>query len=508
MSRLAWMLASWGLLSGVAVAEEPVRVASKTFTESVVLGEMVRHLVSSAGTDCAHQAQLGGTQILWKALVNGDIDIYPEYTGTLRFEVLAGEEIAADADLPAALARHGIRSTGPLGFNNTYALGMRKDVAADLGVRTMSDLTRHPGMRFGFSNEFIARADGWPALQRAYALPQQQVRGLDHDIAYRALQTGDVDLIDLYTTDAEIDYYDLAVLEDDRAHFPRYDALILYRADLAERHPRAAAALERLAGRIPAEAMVAMNARAKLDKVPAAQVAGDFLAETFAIDVEVVADTWYRRLLKHTREHLWLVVCSMLPAILVAIPLGLLAGKRRHLSQLILGAVGVIQTIPALALLVLLMGPLGWLRLPAIGEPPAIVALFLYSLLPIVRSTFAGLQEIPPHLRESAEALGLTPAAQLVRVELPLATRMILSGVKTAVVINIGFATLGALIGAGGYGQPILTGIRLDDYGIILEGALPAAGLALLAQAVFEISERFLVPAGLRRAAAARDTGK
>ena len=128
-----------------------------------------------------------------------------------------------------------------------------------------------------------------------------------------------------------------------------------------------------------------------------------------------------------------------------------------------------------------------------IGATPAIVALFLYSLLPIVRNTHAGLAGIPAPLRESAAALGLPLSRPLRLVELPLAAGSILAGIKTAAVINIGTATLGALIGAGGYGEPILTGIRLDNFSLILEGAVPAALLALLVQAGFELVERRLL---------------
>ncbi len=133
-----------------------------------------------------------------------------------------------------------------------------------------------------------------------------------------------------------------------------------------------------------------------------------------------------------------------------------------------------------------------------IGGPPAVLALFLYSLLPIVRNTYTGLREIPPAIRESAAALGLPPFARLQIVELPMASRSILGGIKTSAVINVGTATLGALIGAGGYGQPILTGLRLDNVGLILEGAVPAAVLAIVVQGVFEIAEQLLVPKGLR----------
>jgi osmoprotectant transport system permease protein len=187
-----------------------------------------------------------------------------------------------------------------------------------------------------------------------------------------------------------------------------------------------------------------------------------------------------------------LVAAALLAAIAVAIPLGVLAARWRGVGRAVLGVVGVVQTIPSLALLVFMIPVLG------IGAAPAIAALFLYGLLPIVRNTHAGLTGIAPELRESALALGLPSWARLRLVELPLAAPAILAGVKTSAVITVGTATLGALIGAGGYGQPILTGIRLASVPLILEGAIPAAALALLAQGAFDLAERAVVPRGLR----------
>ncbi|MCH8196588.1 MAG: ABC transporter permease subunit, partial [Proteobacteria bacterium] len=300
---------------------------------------------------------------------------------------------------------------------------------------------------------------------------------------------------DLYATDAEIAYYGLKVLTDDLRHFPAYDAVYLYRADLAARAPGAAAALLRLEGRIGQAAMTAMNAEVKLKGVAETKVAARFLAKTLGLSVTAPVEGFFARLWRRTVEHLSLVAISLSAAILLSIPLGVIAASRRKLGQVILAVVGIIQTIPSLALLVFMIPLLG------IGGPPAIVALFLYSLLPIVRSTYTGLHDIPLPIRISAQALGLTPAARLRLVELPMASRAILSGIKTSAVINIGTATLGALIGAGGYGQPILTGIRLDDVNLILEGAVPAAVLALIVQGMFELAERLLVPRGLRLSA-------
>jgi osmoprotectant transport system permease protein len=450
--------------------------------------------VRAAGAEAVHRRELGGTRIVWNALLRGDVDAYCEYTGTLREEILAGERVGPGrAALAAALLERGIVLGPALGFENTYAIGMRRPVADSLGIRTISDLRSHPDLALAFTNEFLDRGDGWPSLRDAYALPHTRIRGVDQDLAYRGLEAGSVHAIDLYSTDAEIRYYDLQVLQDDRRHFPEYAAVLLWREDLAVRSPDVVVALEGLAGRVTAEAMIAMNARAKLDRVSESEVAADFLREATGVRARATTETAGRRFARNLAEHLRLVAISLAAAIVVSLPLGVLAARHDRWGHVILAVTGVLQTIPSLALLVLMIPLLG------IGARPAIVALFLYSLLPIVRNTSSGLRTIPSGIIESARALALPPSVRLLRVELPIAAPAILAGIKTAAVINVGTATLGALIGAGGFGQPILTGIRLDDPALILEGAVPAAGLALAVQAGFEAAERWLVPAGLRR---------
>ncbi|WP_407353453.1 glycine betaine ABC transporter substrate-binding protein [Luteimonas sp. R10] len=463
-------------------------MGSKNFTESVVLGEIGAGLGRQSDTVVRHRRQLGGTRIVWRALLGGEIDAYPEYTGTLAQELLRMPDADIDA-LRAELRRRGLRMTAPLGFDNSYALGMRAAHARELGIRSIGDLRDHPGLRFGFGNEFMQRADGWPGLRAAYRLPQS-ANGLDHDLAYRGLANGAIDVTDLYRTDAEIPYYDIVVLEDDRGFFPGYEAVFLYREDLLQRAPRWAEALEGLAGRIDATTMQRLNARVKLDGEAESAVAADWLG----IDAPQGTGRW-PRLWQRTREHLALVGISLGLALLVALPLGVFAARRPRAGQVALTLTGLLQTLPSLAVFVFMIPLFG------IGAWPAIAALFLYSLLPIVRNTHAGLTGIPRDLRETAAAIGLRPSTRLWRIELPLALRTILAGIKTAAVINVGTATLGALIGAGGYGQSILAGIRLDDIGLILEGAVPAALLALAAQGAFELIERLLTPRGLRLAA-------
>lgn len=484
--RLAGVLAlSLPLLAQAAA----VRIGSKQFTESVILGELARASAREAGVEAVHRRELGGTSIVWRALLQGDIDVYPEYTGTISHELL--KDVAPDADIPtlrAKLRPLGIGITDSLGFDNTYAIGMRADRAGQLGINRISDLLAHPELRLGFSNEFMDRQDGWPGLRQRYGLPPQ-ASGLDHTLAYRAVASNAVDATDLYSTDAEIPYYHLRTLDDDRHYFPRYEAVYLYRLQLEQSAPPLLAALRGLSGHIDQGAMRQMNAKVKLQGMPESVVVAGFLG--IHADGDDQSGFW-ARLLQRSIEHIRLVIVSLGLAVLLAIPLGILAARLKRLGQLVIALTGILQTVPSLAMFVFMIPLFG------IGTWPAIVALFLYSLLPIVRNTHAGLVGIAPELRESAAALGLPPAVRLRRVELPLAMRSILAGIKTAAVIDVGTATLAALIGAGGYGQPILTGIRLDDLGLILEGAVPAALLALLVQGLFEMLERWLTPRGLR----------
>jgi len=465
----------------------PVTVGSKQFTENVILGHMATLLLEDAGLTAQHRAELGGSRFLWEALQRGDIDLYPEYTGTLTEEILTREDVTPET-LPDVLATYNVQMTAPLGFNNTYALGMRPAQAETLGIETISDLRDHPSLRLAFSNEFMERGDGWPALQQAYRLPHQEVRGVDHDISYQGLRSGAADVIDLYSTDAEIDAYDLQVLEDDRDFFTEYRAVFVYRADLSSRVPEAPAVLEQLEGAISERRMMTLNRRSKIDGTHEAQVAASFLTEDLELTGIAPVGTagLITRVWQRTVEHGLLVFLSLLAAVGAALPLGVLAAKRRALGSGVLLLIGLTYTTPSLALLALMVPPLG------LGFAPAAVALFIYSLLPIVWNTYTGLRDIPEPLLESAEALGLSAVARLRLVELPLALPSIMAGVKVAAVINIGTATLGALIGAGGYGQPILTGIRRADISLILEGTVPAAVMTVAALLLLEGIERLM----------------
>lgn len=471
--------------------DNAVRVGSKSDTETTILAEIIAHLVHQAGLPAQTNARLGGTRFVWDALKADSIDVYVEYTGTLTEQIFAGRGIRGEQALRAELTAQGLGMTRPLGFANNYAIGMRQERAAQLGIRAISDLTKHSELAFGFSNEFANRADGWPGLRERYQLPQKNVRGMDHRLAYEALAAKTIDATELYTTDAEIKRLGLVTLEDDLRFFPLYEAVIVYRLDLESRAPGAIDAFRQLEGRLSEADVIEMNGRAQ-DGVKPIVIAADFIEKRLGERPAFEVESDVHRFWKLTAEHLTLVGISLLAAVIVGLPLGILAASRPALGQVLIGGASIIQTIPALALLVFMI------PLLKTGAVPAIVALFLYSLLPIINNTAVGLRSIAPALRESAEGLGLTPLSRLFLVELPLASRSILTGIKTSAVINIGTATLGAAIGAGGYGQPILTGLQMNDHREILFGAIPAAALALIVQGLFSLAERFLVPKGLR----------
>lgn len=471
-------------------AAAPIVVGSKKFTESYVLGEIAKTLLESAHFPAEHRQGMGGTAILWGALKSGAITMYPEYTGTISEELLKVKGEMPRGDMQAALAKFGVGMTGDLGFNDTYALVMQADRASKLGIRTISDLKRHPDLVVGVTHEFLGRQDGWRPLTARYGLNMSNVKGIDHTLGYAALANGSIDLKDAYSTDAKIAEYHLVVLQDDLSFFPQYQAVFLYRLNTP---PLALAAIRTLEGNIDAVLMTRMNADAERTKDYAHAAALYFQKKHANVTVQR-SGTSASRMAGWIVRHLQLVGESLLLAILVGVPLGIVASRPGPVSQIILGVTGIIQTIPSLALLALLV------PIPFLGISPAtaVLALFLYSLLPIVRNTATGLQDIPLPLRESAAALGLPPSAQLTKVFLPMASRTILAGIKTSAIINVGTATLAALIGAGGLGEPIISGLNLNDNATILQGAVPAAVLALLVQIGFDFLDRLIIPKGLR----------
>lgn len=467
---MRWLLALALLLVATTTSAATLRVGSKRFTESYILAEVVVATAKAEGIDAVHEQGLGGTAVTERALEDGAIDLYPEYTGTIAETIVKGGD----------LAKRGLAVTPSLGFENTYALAAPKR----LGLHRVSELAAHPELRIALSHEFAGRSDGWPGLAAKYGLDGRTTSAIDHALAYEAMKQGTVDVTDVYTTDAKIPRYDLVVLEDDRRFFPPYDAVLLHRADALARFPKLARVFARLAGSIDAATMQKLNARAELDGIGFADVAREHLGGERSAGRASFASGLANAIARHGPRHLELVLGAVLLSTIAGVPLGIIAFARPRAGAVVLGLTGVVQTIPSLALFCFLIPLLG------IGPVPALVALFLYGLLPIVRNTHAGLSSIPPELRLSARALGLTPGERLRHIELPLASQTIVAGIKTSAIVAVGSATIAAFIGAGGFGEPISTGLSLNDVPTILQGAIPAAGLALLVQGAFALAER------------------
>lgn len=476
-------------------SSQTIRVGSKRFTESYILAELLAQTAQSAGVKTQVLQGLGNTAIVFEALKSRQIDAYAEYTGTIATEVLKGPPNMALQPMQAELAKLGLGVAVPFGFNDGYALAMRALDADRLGVRSLSDLAKHPELKLGLSNEFIGRADGWKGLASKYQLKLTPL-GLDHGLAYTAIENKQIDVMDIYTTDAKINHLGLRVLIDDQNYFPLYDAVVLYRLDLPQKHPAAWAAIQKLEGRVSESQMIAMNAQAELQSQPFDQIARQFLSSKNGLEANTnkasqpssqyfIKQVWQRLWADDLWRLLWqhtvLVLVSVGAACVIAVPLAIGIYRRAKLRALVLGTASVLQTVPSLALLVVFIAALG-----TIGFWPALMALTLYAVLPILRNTCTGLAEVSKGQRGAAMALGMTAAQSLRLVELPAAMPTLMAGVRTASSIAIGTATIAAFVGAGGLGERIVTGLALNDSALMLAGAIPAAALALISELLFE----------------------
>ena len=474
-----------------AADTDKVIIGSKIFTESYVLGEIAAQTLEGASAlRIERKLGMGSTGILFESLRKGAIDLYPDYTGTLAEAILKDPNLRRADQIQSALLPLGLMISAPLGFNNTYALAVKEEFAIAENLHTLSDLKKiQSTIRAGFSYEFMDRKDGFNGMVKRYGFSfnSAHILRMEHSLAYPALETHALDVIEVYSTDAKIKKMNLRVLKDDLRYFPSYEAVWVARKAFVESHPAEWQNLKALEHRFTESGMLALNAEADLEKLSFAQVASHFLGTPQKVNDTLVSKVWQR-----TREHLALVGFALLFSILVGIPLGIVAERNHWAGQGILLVSGLVQTIPSLALLCFLVPLFG------IGTKPALVALCLYSLLPVVLNTYTGIKSIEEKHRENARAFGLSETQILLHVILPLASPTLLAGVKTALIVSIGTATLAALVGAGGYGAAIVSGLALNDIPTILQGAIPAAALALLAHFVFEVIGKFLIPKGLK----------
>jgi len=494
-------------------AADRIVVGSKNFEESRLLAEMFAQLLERrTGLTVERRLGLAGTQVCFEALKSGAIDLYPEYTGTGLVTLLGEPPKGSPSDIlsrvrGAFLTRWDLWWLSPLGFENSFEVAVPRELAEREHLVTLSDLARvAPLLTAGFGYEFVGRQDGLLGLQKVYGLQFKQVQPMQQAIQYQAAGARRIDALDVYTTDGRLVLYNLTVLKDDKGFFPPYQAVPLARGATLRRHPEIAQALALLGGALDEDRMRALNLRLQEKHESEVVVARDALAElglgggARKVEAEkgprarsLSGYLWQERatLLRRTWEHLALSGLALALGVLAAVPFGLWLERHRPLAEPAIRVLGLTQTIPSLALLAFMLPVLG------VGALPAIVALWIYSLFPIVRNTFTGVRDADPRAVEAATALGMTPGQVLRQVRLPLAAPVLMAGVRTAAVLTVGTATLAAFIGAGGLGEPIVTGLQLADSAMILSGAIPAAVLALVVDGALALVERAVRPAGL-----------
>lgn len=467
---------------------DPVVVASKSFPESYILAEILSQLLERDGYVVERNFGMD-THVVYGALLNDEVDVYPEYTGTIAQAILKLEERLEVDQINALLEELGIECLEPFGFNNTYAMALRRELSTELNLTKVSQLIDHPDLRVAVTHDFLEREDGWPNLQRTYGLTSIP-QGIEHALALRAIADGSIDITDGYSTDAELDEYDLVVLDDDRNAFPIYLALPLIRSDLS---PEIRQALNRVGSLIDEPTMIQLNREVAIEGKTFAAVAHSFLQSiNMASDAPITTTGRGGRLAANVVRHLQLTGIALLGATVLGLLVSLLAYRIAWLSRGVVYICGLMQTVPSIALFALMIPLFG------IGMKPAIVALFLYSLLPIVRNTVTSLSTTDPMLVRVSEAMGMSELERLRYVLVPLAMPSVFAGIRTSAVICIGTATLAAFIGAGGLGDPIVTGLALNDTGLILQGAIPAALLAVATELIFEGLERLVIPGHLK----------
>ena len=499
MSTLAQIVMGLCLYAGVsfvnasaetaptANVSDKVVIGSKNFGESYLLSEIAAQVLERQGFAVERRFGLGGTLICFEALRNGEIDFYMEYTGTLSQAVLKVPGRPTRDEINTLLASMDLHMLDEIGFNNTYAIAVRESQAQDLGLVTIADLAKYPNLPFAFSHEFLQRGDGWPGLAQLYSL-NHKVEGIEHGLAYQAIADGAIDATDAYSTDGELLRYRLRVLDDNKSYFPAYRAAPLARTDLST---QVRSALLPLVNLIDDLEMQRLNAEVVVQGKSFQAVADVFItsrSNELGLDQsQYESVSWQQELWGHFLRHIQLTGVALLGAIIVGLGLSLLIYSNTKVANAVVYACGLMQTVPSLALLALMIPIFG------IGVLPAIVALFLYSLLPIVRNAVTALSGVDPTLVKVSRALGLTQWEQLRFLRLPLSMPAIFAGIRTAAVISIGTATLAAFIGAGGLGEPIVVGLSLNDSDMILRGAIPAALLAIMTEFCFEILQRKVV---------------
>jgi glycine betaine/choline ABC-type transport system substrate-binding protein len=338
---LSWLLFITGTALPSKATPPPssrkIIVAAKPFTESYILSEMLAQIIDAEGEATAvRKFGLGGPTLVVDGLKAGELDLDVSYTGALSHLFLPQTPNPSRAELLTALRSHGLLLSESLGFNNTYAIAVRTAMAQTLRLANISDLIPHHTLRGAFTPDFLNYDDGFYKLQQVYGVALQSIKPMQHSLAYQALQSREIDLTDAYTTDGALPQFELTLLKDDRGFFPTYFAVILIRAEIAERFPKTWQALRKLEGQLSEAQMTAVNAQVDVHKREVSAVAREFLVQHKLIGNPrpptrgAVLDEglWIA-----TAEHLYLVLSALLLSCLLGVPLGVVAVQFRRTGQ-------------------------------------------------------------------------------------------------------------------------------------------------------------------------------
>lgn len=492
---------AWGQTSSITIA-------GKNFTEQDVLVDLIAVLLKEERPNLKihKKKSLGGTSVTFESVKNGSIDMYVEYSGTAYFSIYKQSQKKNRRQIHDYLVEKfyddNLFWSPQLGFNNTYAL-LIKDLPDNTSIKRVSDLRPiSRNLLIGTDPEVSTRPDGYSEFLNTYDMNFKSHMMMNSGLLYQSLEKDKVDVIIGYSTDGRIPVANLKILQDDLGFFPDYSASVIVNRKTLERHPWIHKALNKLYGEIDAETMQRLNAKVDFEKFDSVAVAKEFAAQKLWINPEGVTDPQSQSfleflnskksfLLKKIYEHLFLTFLAFAIVSLIGITLGVMSYYNERVQKFIFLLVNLCQTIPSLALFGMLIPLLG------IGVKPSLVALVLYSLLPIVRNTYTGLCEVEASILETCEILGMNKRQILFKVLLPMSLMTISAGLRTSLVIIVGTATIASFIGAGGLGDPIFQGISSLNNRLILLGALPAALLAIFLDLLLHYGTRFLLSPGL-----------
>ncbi|RLA63412.1 MAG: hypothetical protein DRQ88_04645 [Epsilonproteobacteria bacterium] len=461
-----------------AKATPVLTVGSKLETENKILAEIIAQALETTGeVQIERKFSLGSSGVIYNTLKKGDIDIYPEYSKRIGEVVISSQWQRHLYQINKALAGEGILMAGLLGFNNSYSLVVKKDNVKFKNIENISDLKGFTSYQRAFSYDFLRAQDGFSSVFKAYGIDT----GIKHrsfkmkkDRLIGALNSGEVDLIQVGSTSPDIVRHNLKVIKDDKKHMSRNFGIILVKGSFAKRFPASWKLLnDVILKKITNDDMAKMNAQVELEGKTYSTVAMSFLKKA-GLDTRF---SLWKQISPKFFTHLQLVIIPLLFSTLFGLFLVVMATKNKVFEKLVSSINRFYKPIPFLIILCVLIPFLGT------GKVPVYMALFIFGIFPIVKWSKSTNEE----------------DANLSWWGTPMASHNIWAGIKNTAFINVGIATLAAYIGAGGLGDLIISGLSGKDKNLILMGVIPAIILAAFIHLIVELSDKYTTPKSLRR---------